>query len=176
MIKELWLRIKLGAVPLILLSIPVGTSFYLWKKIDSLGLHLTQNVFYDVPIKLAILLVFTWLLGSLFKMAWFKNFGEKHFLKAPFVGGILFALIIDRKFEIVEIRTAPGVTLDRGGCWEYAVVTKDPWQEDGLTWHSVHTLGLTSNRLFSRVSADVLRPLKKSQQEALLTVLSMGLL
>src|SRR3989344_2535454 len=107
MLKELWSRIKLGAIPLILISIPVGLGFYLWGRIDAWGrylhLNLTDNVFYDVPICLSILLVAVWLLGSLFKMAWFKNFGEKYFLKVPVIGGILFVLIIDRKLELVEV-------------------------------------------------------------------------
>jgi len=121
-------------------------------------------------------LVAVWLLGSLFKMAWFKNFGEKYFLKVPVIGGILFVLIIDRKLELVEVRTAPGVNLESGGCWEYAIITKDPWEEKGIWWYRVHTLGLTSNRLLSRVSEDIVLPVNKSQKEALLTVISMGLL
>ena len=155
MLKELWLRIRLGAIPLILISIPVGLGFYLWGRVDTWGrylhLDLTGNVFYDVPISLSILLVATWLLGSLFKKAWFKDFGEKHFLKVPLIGGILFALIIDRKLELVEVRTVPGINSEFGGCWEYAIVTKDPWEERGILWYRAHTLGLTSNRLFSRI-------------------------
>lgn len=180
MLKEPWSRIKLGAVPLILISIPVGLVLYLWGRVDALNnrLHfnLTGNGFFNVPASFLILLATAWLLGSLFKMSWLKSFGEKHFLKVPLIGGILFILIIDRKLELIEVRTAPGMNLESGGFWEYAVVTKDPWLEDGITWYGVHTLGLTSNKLASRVSMDIVRPLNKSQREALLTVLSMGLL
>ncbi len=176
MLEKHWSRIKLGAIPLIIIFIPIGLVFYLWGLVDAWGLHLTKNSFYDVPISFLILLVAVWLLGSLFTKAWFKDFGEKHFLKVPMIGGLLFVLIIDRKLELVEVRTAPGTNLESGGFWEYALVTKDSWMEDGNIWYRVHTLGLTSNRLSSRVSNDIVRPLNRSQREALLTVVSMGLL
>jgi len=171
---KIWPRIKLGAIPFIVAAIIFFLSEQLWNIVLGKGLNLTGNNFLDVPINLAIILAAIYLLGFLFEKQSLQEFAKIYFHKVPIFGPMLLLLILPRKLELVQIKSTPG-NFGEEGCWEYAIVVRDAWEEGGLVWYRVHTLGWTG-KLYSRISASNVRPTNRPARDVWASVFSMGLL
>lgn len=173
--KWIWQKVKFGIIPLFILCIPIFLAYKLWEVVVAWGLHITKNEFLDVPISIAILLTISFLFGYLLDRPNFQNFLKENCLKVPIVGGLLLVLFLPKdELQLVEIRTTWGSAPEEGN-WEYALVTTRPWNEDGVLWYRVHTLGWTG-KLFSRVGHSNVKQINRSPREVWITIFSMGLL
>ena len=171
---KIWQRVKLGAIPFVVAAILLFLTYQLLGFVLRWGLHLTGNDLLDATVNIAIVFAVTYCFGYLFEFQSFQEFTKRHFPRIPLLGPMLLILILPRKLELVEIRTVPGLQ-DGDGSWEYALVTRDPWEEDGIKWYRAHTLGLTG-RLFVRISEGNVRPTNRPDRDVWMTVFSMGLL
>jgi len=174
--KEVWAKIKVGLIPLVVIVIPAFIVYKTWLVISNFGVHPFSNDLLDVPINISIILVIAYSIGCLFKRPNFQEFSKKHFVNIPIVGGILLHIIVPRcDLRLVELKTFSGPS-NQEGDYEYALVMRESWKEDGKTWYCVHTLGW-AGRLFSRVSESNIRNIPDNQQkEAWVTIFSVGLI
>lgn len=171
---KIWYRVKLGAIPFVIASILIFLSYELCGILLHWGFHFTGITLFDVPVNFLLLIISCYVFGFLFEHKNFQQFTKNHFPRIPLLGPMLLLLILPRKLELIEIRTVPGV-FDGDGSWEYALVTRDPWEENGIVWYRAHTLGLTG-RLYVRISESNVRHSKRSDRDIWMTVFSMGLL
>ncbi len=169
-----WSRIKSGIIPLVLIGVSLFIFHELVRAINAIGFHPTGWPLVNVLLGIIIVLAAAELIGRVLEWKYVGNLVKNHLHKIPYVGSILLVLVSKHNLKVVEIRTTMGPT-DTEGCWEFGIATAGPWDEDGITCHAVHTLGLTS-RLLSCVTESNIRDAKKSFREVSLAVLSGGTL
>lgn len=170
---KIWSRNKLGAIPFIVAAILLYLAYHISHFILAWGLHLTGNDLFDALINMVIIFMATYFFGWLFEREHFQEFAKAHFPKIPLLGPMMLLLILPRKLEMIEIKTVPGFREEEGG-WEYAILTRDPWEENGVIWYRAHTLGL-GGRLFPRISSSHVRPTNRPDRDVWMSVFSMGL-
>ena len=169
-VKTFWSKVKQGAIPLILL----GVLYKLVHIISATGIRVTGWPIIDAPLNVLLVIGIAFLVGHILGYQCVKNWIEMHYSKMWIPGRILFAITAwKHDLEIIEIKTTPGK--GKKGCWEYAVVGKGPWQEYGIYWFRVHTLGF-AGKPFSRVSVSHTMPTGKSVRDIALIILSFGTL
>ncbi len=170
MLKWAWLRIKIGAVPFVILGIPIAIGMYIWGKFNQWGIHPFKIQWADVPLSILGVSALFLLSGILLLRPKFQEIFKEILPNIPFIGPILLRMIVPKEdLKLVEVQTY-------GGNWEYAFCLHK-WPEDGVTWYRVHTLGFGSGKLFSRVDEkNILSIPDYKQRDAWITVLSMGLL
>lgn len=171
---KVWARIKLGAIPFVVVAIILFLVYHLSGFVLHWGFHFTGNSSLDVLVNIAVVIVSTCYFGYLFERNGFQSFARDYFPRIPLLGPILLLLILPRKLDLIEIKTVPGLCVEDGS-FEYALITRDPWEENGIKWYRAHTLGLTG-RLYARISESNVRPTNRTDREIWLTVISMGLL
>jgi hypothetical protein len=173
--KKIWQWFKLGILPLFIVSIPIYLFYLIWEVIDKYGFHLIGNSYYDVPVTIAIIIFTACLCGSLVNRPWFENLSKNYLIHLPIIGWMIVVFVLPkRKLHLVEIKTTWGPTPEEGN-WEYALETCDPWIEDGIRWHRVHTLGWTG-KLFCRIGDANIREINVPSHKAWMTIISMGIL
>ncbi|MEK7647172.1 MAG: hypothetical protein AAB378_02230 [Patescibacteria group bacterium] len=173
--KKFWQLIKAGIVPLFALSVPIYLIYWIWMFVNNAGLHLTHNPYYDVPITIAIAVLSACLCGYLVTREWFISFAKEFLLEIPLVNWLVVVFILPkRKLNLVEIRTVWGPTPEESG-WEYGMETCDPWEENGILYHRVHTLGWMG-RLFSKVGDKNIRLVEEPPHKIWLRIFSLGIL
>lgn len=168
--KWAWIRIRIGVVPWVILGIPIVGVKYIWGVFDKSGLHYFKMTWADVPLSITLVLALGLLSGILLLRPAFQNFFKKVLPAIPIIGPVLLrALVPKDDLRLVEIQTYDGN-------WEYAI-SLHTWEEDGIIWYRVHTLGFGSGKLFSRVDAKNIRLIPDDKQrDAWVVVLSIGLL
>ncbi len=165
-----WQRIKIGVVPLVIVGIPLFGLVSVWDFLRAWGLHLFHRSWIDVPFSVAIAGGVALLAGMLLLRPTVQKFFKELLPGVPIIGPILLRVMVPKEdLKLVEVQTYDGN-------WEYALCLH-VWKEKGAIRYRVHTLGLGSGRLFSRVEEKniLLIPAAK-QHEAWMIVLSMGLL
>jgi len=170
-----WSRAKSGIIPLILVGAFLFIFYQLQRAINAIGFHPTGWPFVDVILAIIIVLVAADLIGRVLEWNCVTSLVKSHLYRIPYIGSILLILVAKRNnLRVVEIRTTVGPTPNEG-CWEFGIATAGPWDEDGITCHAVHTLGIGS-KLISCVTQSNIRDAKKSFREVSLAVLSGGTL
>ena len=173
--QEIWRYFKWGIIPLFIVRLLLYIFCWTWGFTDENGFHLMKNPFFDVPITAAIVFFSSCLFGYLVSRSWYEKFAKTILLRIPVIGGLIVAGTLPKgKRVLVEVKTTWGPTPEEC-CWEYALETCDPWEEDSLTWHRVHTLGWTG-KLICRVGDKNIRELKIPQHKAWATIITLGLL
>ncbi|MBI5045854.1 MAG: hypothetical protein HZC14_02555 [Candidatus Niyogibacteria bacterium] len=173
--KKFWQLIKAGIIPLFVASIPIYLCYWTWVFVDNNGLHLLGKSYYDVPITIAIAILSACLCGFMVTREWFINFAKEFLLEIPMINWLVAVFILPkRKLNLVEVRTVCGQTPEEG-CWEYGMEPCDPWTENGITYHRVHTLGWMG-RLFSMVDDKNIRPVTEPPHKIWLRIFSLGIL
>lgn len=168
--KWIWTRIKIGVVPLVILAIPIAGASYIWGVFVNMGLHLFKRQWVDVPFSIALVLTLCLLSGILLLRPKFQDFFKEVLPRIPIVGPILLRVLVPKDdLRLIEVQTYDGN-------WEYAI-SLHTWEEDGVIWYRVHTLGFGSGKLFSRVDKKNIRLIPdEKQRDAWVVVLSIGLL
>ncbi|MBU6142250.1 hypothetical protein KGO95_04040 [Patescibacteria group bacterium] len=168
--KWAWERIKIGVVPLVIVGIPVFGLVSIWGFFGRWGLHMFHRSWIDIPLSTAIVGLLALLDGMLLLRPTLQRFFKNLLPEIPIIGPILLRIMVPKDdLGLVEIQTFDGN-------WEYALCLH-VWEDKDETWYRVHTLGVGSGRLFSRVRARNIRLIATSKQhEAWMIVLSMGLL
>jgi len=174
-LKLVWQWFRAGIVPLFIAAIPIYLSYWLWMALHSYGIHPTGNPFCDVPITIALIIFTACLSGYLVSRQWFEELSKKYLIHIPIIGWMIVIFVLPkRKLNLVEVKSTWGPAPEES-CWEFALETCDPWEEDKLVWHRVHTLGWTG-KLFCRIGDKNIRALTVPPHKAWMTILSMGLL
>ncbi len=168
--KWAWATIKIGAIPYIVLAVPVFVGQKIWAYTISMGFKLSGNYWLDVPLNILIVASALLLSGYLIRRPIFQNFVKDYLVLIPYVGPVLYATLVPHEdIVLLEVQTYDG-------SWEYGLKFHD-WVEDGVRWYRVHTLGFGSGKLFSRVYFKNIRLIPDNRQrDAWATLLSMGLL
>lgn len=168
--KWIWIRIKIGVVPWVILGIPVLGAKYIWGIFNESGLHIFKLAWADVPLSIIVVLAIGLLSGILLLRPAFQDFFKKVLPAIPIIGPMLLRVLVPKEdLKLVEIQTYDGN-------WEYAI-SLHVWTEDGIVWYRVHTLGFGSGKLFSRVDSKNIRLIPdEKQRDAWVVVLSIGLL
>ncbi|GEM_PF-6519281 len=168
--KWAWETVKIGVIPYVILAVPVFVIQKVWSFAISLGLKISGNYWLDVPLNLLIVVSALLFSGYLIRKPFFQNFVTDYLVLMPYVGPVLYASLVPHEdISLLEVQTYDGN-------WEYALKFHE-WDEDGVHWYRVHTLGFGSGKLFSRADARNIRQIPdRRQRDAWATLLSMGLL
>ena len=170
MLKWIWATIKIGAIPYVILAVPVFVVQKIWSFTISLGFKFFGNYWLDVPLNILIVASALLFSGYLIRKPFFQNFVKNYLVLIPYIGPVLYASLVPHEnIILLEVQTYDGN-------WEYALKFHD-WQDYGLHWYRVHTLGFGSGKLYSRVNSKNIRLIPDDkQQDAWVVLLSMGLL
>ncbi len=168
--KWAWGTVKIGAIPYVVLAIPVFVAIKIWLLAINLAYNFFDNYWLDVPLKILIVCLLLLMSGYMIRRPFFQNFVKNWLVLIPYIGPVLYASLVPHDdIVLLEVQTYDGD-------WEYGLKFHD-WEEDGVHWHRVHTLGFGSGKLFSRVDSKNIRLIPESKQrDAWATLLSMGLL
>ena len=106
--------------------------------------------------------------------AWFENLVKDYLVSIPILGLLLVIFVLKHNLDLVEVRTTWGPTPEESN-WEYGFETREPWFEDGIKWHKVHTL-CWAGKLYSRIGDRNIMKCREPAHKVWMSVFSLGLL